>query len=157
MSSGLTDRGAGAAGFRLGWWYALVFSASAVALVGVTYLLLAMSLRQYDREIIQTTLVQFATAYARGGVDALTREIQRVQSSGAAGPRVSEPSRVSARLRPFGTSVFAEMTALADSMRAVGRRMGEPYLSIPSPAEVAVRHGLDTLSYVRTTRPTPSD
>lgn len=46
---------------------------------------------------------------------------------------------------------------LADSMRAVGRRMGEPYLSIPSPAEVAVRHGLDTLSYVRTTRPTPSD
>ena len=46
---------------------------------------------------------------------------------------------------------------LADSMRVVGRRMGEPYLSIPSPAEVAVRHGLDTLSFVRSSRPTPPD
>lgn len=33
---------------------------------------------------------------------------------------------------------------LADSMRGLGRLMGEPYISIPSPAEVAVRHGLDT-------------
>jgi hypothetical protein len=46
---------------------------------------------------------------------------------------------------------------LADSVRAIGRRMGEPYLSIPSPAEVAVRNGLDTLSYVRTSRPAPTD
>lgn len=31
---------------------------------------------------------------------------------------------------------------LADSMRLLGTRMGEPYLAIPSPSEVAVRHGL---------------
>lgn len=31
---------------------------------------------------------------------------------------------------------------LADSMRAVARRMGEPYYAVPTPAEVAVRHGL---------------
>ena len=31
--------------------------------------------------------------------------------------------------------------ATADSMRAVGARMGEPYLDIPSPAEVAARKG----------------
>jgi signal transduction histidine kinase len=73
-------------GFRLGWWYALVFTASAIALVGVTYLLLALTLRQYDREVVQNTLVQFASAYARGGVDALTREIRRTQQSGSAGP-----------------------------------------------------------------------
>lgn len=73
-------------GFRLAWWYALVFTLSAVALVGVTYLLLALTLRQYDREVVQNTLVQLASAYARGGVDALTREIQRTQASGAAGP-----------------------------------------------------------------------
>ena len=73
-------------GFRLAWWYALVFAGSAIALVGVTYLLLALTLRQYDREIVQNTLVQLASAYARGGVDALTREIQRMQSSEAAGP-----------------------------------------------------------------------
>lgn len=34
--------------------------------------------------------------------------------------------------------------ALADSIRGIGSRMGEPYIAIPSPAEVAVRHGLDT-------------
>jgi signal transduction histidine kinase len=86
MSSRSSEAPPRATGFRLGWWYALVFSASAVALVGITYLLLAVTLRQYDREIIQTTLVQLASAYARGGVDGLAREIQRAQSAGAAGP-----------------------------------------------------------------------
>jgi hypothetical protein len=33
--------------------------------------------------------------------------------------------------------------ALADSMRAVAARMGEPYYPIPSPMELAVRHGVD--------------
>lgn len=36
--------------------------------------------------------------------------------------------------------------ALADSIRQLGTIMGEPYISVPSPAEVAVRHGLDTTS-----------
>jgi signal transduction histidine kinase len=82
------EKGTGqlAFGFRLGWWYALVFTAGAIALVGVTYLLLALTLRQYDREIVQNTLVQFASAYARGGVEGLSREIQRTQQSGNAGP-----------------------------------------------------------------------
>ena len=31
--------------------------------------------------------------------------------------------------------------AVADSMRAVGARMREPYIDVPSPAEVAARHG----------------
>ena len=54
-------------------WYAIVFVASSVAIVALTYLLLAASLRQRDREIIQTTLGEFARAYASGGVDALAR------------------------------------------------------------------------------------
>ena len=33
--------------------------------------------------------------------------------------------------------------ALADSIRGLGARMGEPYISVPSPAEVAVQHGLE--------------
>lgn len=32
--------------------------------------------------------------------------------------------------------------ALADSMRAVGVRMREPYIDVPSPAEVAARYGV---------------
>ena len=72
--------------FRLAWWYALIFVASSAAVVALTYALLAAALRQYDHQIIRTTLVEFATAYARGGVAGLTREIQRAQSSSAAGP-----------------------------------------------------------------------
>lgn len=71
---------------RLAWWYALIFVASSTMIVALTYFLLAAALRQYDHQIIQTTLVEFATAYARGGVPGLSREIQRTQSSGAAGP-----------------------------------------------------------------------
>jgi signal transduction histidine kinase len=91
-------------GFRLAWWYALVFAGSAIALVAITYLLLALTLRQYDREIVENTLVQLASAYARGGVDALTREIQRMQASGAAGPLL---------------------------VRTLGRRQDLIYLSVP--------------------------
>lgn len=32
--------------------------------------------------------------------------------------------------------------ALADSIRGLGTRMGEPYIAIPTPAEAAARHGL---------------
>jgi signal transduction histidine kinase len=86
MFSKWSDRLRRAVGFRLAWWYAVIFTVSALALVGVTYLLLGLALRQYDRELVQTTLVQLASAYARGGVDELAREIQRTQASGRSGP-----------------------------------------------------------------------
>ena len=73
-------------GFRLAWWYALVFIASALAFVIITYALLAAALRMHDREFVQSTLIQFAAAYSRGGPDTLRREIQRVQLSGIEGP-----------------------------------------------------------------------
>ncbi len=73
-------------GFRLALWYAVVFVASSLAIVALTYVLLAASLRQYDRETIQTTLVQFAGAYARGGVAALDREIREIQLATEPGP-----------------------------------------------------------------------
>jgi signal transduction histidine kinase len=72
--------------FRLAWWYALIFVASSATIVALTYALLSAALRQYDHEIIRTTLVEFATAYSRGRVGGLTREIQRAQASSAAGP-----------------------------------------------------------------------
>jgi signal transduction histidine kinase len=73
-------------GFRLALWYAVVFVASSLAIVGLTYVLLAASLRQYDRETIQNTLVRFANAYAGGGVDALAGEIRAVQVGVEPGP-----------------------------------------------------------------------
>lgn len=72
--------------FRLAWWYALIFVASSAMIVALTYFLLAAALRQYDHEIIRTTLLDFATAYSRQGVPGLTLEIQRKQSSSSAGP-----------------------------------------------------------------------
>src|SRR5688572_152407 len=73
-------------GFRLALWYAAIFVVSSLVLTGLTYLLVAASLRQYDREIIRTALVQYANAYQVGGVATLQEEIQRTQATAAPGP-----------------------------------------------------------------------
>ncbi|MEO8075070.1 MAG: ATP-binding protein [Acidobacteriota bacterium] len=73
-------------GFRLAIWYAVVFVASSLALVAITYFLLDNSLQQYDRETVQAILVRCAAAYARGGREALSREIYTTQVAGASGP-----------------------------------------------------------------------
>ena len=86
MFSRWRDRLRHTLGFRLALWYAVVFVASSLAVIALTYVLLAATLRQYDREIIQTTLVQYASAYARGGPESLAREMQRTQATGAQGP-----------------------------------------------------------------------
>ena len=73
-------------GFRLALWYAVVFVVSSLALTALTYVLVAASLRQYDREHIRTALVQYATAYATRGVRGLADEIRRTQDAAAPGP-----------------------------------------------------------------------
>src|SRR4026209_1352853 len=73
-------------GFRLALWYAVIFVVSSLALTALTYFLVDASLRQYDREIIGTTLVQYAAAYEAAGVGALQEEIQRTQATAAPGP-----------------------------------------------------------------------
>ena len=73
-------------GFRLALWYAMVFVASSLALTVLTYVLLAASLRQYDRDHIRTALVQYATAYTTLGVNGLAEEIRQTQDTAAPGP-----------------------------------------------------------------------
>ena len=85
MFSRWTERVRHALSFRLALWYAVVFVASSTALIAITYVLLAASLRRYDREMIQSTLVQYATAYARGGAAALDREIRASRVGAAPG------------------------------------------------------------------------
>ncbi|MCC6774323.1 MAG: HAMP domain-containing histidine kinase, partial [Gemmatimonadaceae bacterium] len=75
-----------ALGFRLALWYAVIFVASSLALVALTYTLLAGSLRQYDRETVEGTLVKFAGAFRRGGVDGLVREMRTTQIASSPGP-----------------------------------------------------------------------
>ncbi|MGE5357601.1 MAG: sensor histidine kinase [Bacteroidales bacterium] len=69
-------------GFRLAAWYAVLFAGSSALLIGVTYFLLASSLRQRDREIIQSTLVKYAAEYEQGGLRGLQAAIQSDRIAG---------------------------------------------------------------------------
>ena len=73
MSSGRRERLRHALGFRLGVWYALLFAMSSLVFMGITYGLLAASLRQRDRDLVETALVRYTAAYERGGLFALNR------------------------------------------------------------------------------------
>jgi signal transduction histidine kinase len=86
MSFDPSDRVRHPFSLRLASWYALLFLGGSLALVGITYVLLAVTLRQHDRDIVESTLVRFAAAYTRAGTDGLAREIQRAQVAGPAGP-----------------------------------------------------------------------
>ena len=87
-------------GLRLAIWYAAIFVSSSLALIVLTYLLLSAALRQYDREIIQTTLIEYAAAWRRGGEAAVGSAIRSNQA--AAG---YEPLFVRA-VGPFGAALF---------------------------------------------------
>ena len=66
-------------GLRIGVWYATLFVAGSMAIVTLTYLLASASLAQRDRQIIDSKLGVYATAYERGGLDALAATVQAEQ------------------------------------------------------------------------------
>ena len=71
-----------ALGLRLSVWYAAIFAISTVALVAVTYGLLASSLAQRDHDIIQATLREYASRYELGGLAALSRAVELEERTG---------------------------------------------------------------------------
>ncbi|MGH9309009.1 MAG: sensor histidine kinase [Vicinamibacterales bacterium] len=73
-------------GFRLALWYAGLFVGSSLVLSALTYVLVARSLLQYDRQVLQTSLVRYATAYQNDGVNGLVEEIRRTQAAPVPGP-----------------------------------------------------------------------
>ena len=75
------DRIRHALGFRVALWYFAIFAGSSLALIALTYLLLSGALRRYDREMIQTTLIEYAAAYRRGGVNGLGAAIRVNQAA----------------------------------------------------------------------------
>lgn len=85
MYSRWRERLRGTLGFRLALWYAGLFAGSSLALTGLTYVLVSASLRQYDRQIIRSALVQYASAYQSGGIVGLEEEIRRTQAA-SSGP-----------------------------------------------------------------------
>jgi signal transduction histidine kinase len=74
MSSAPPEAGGrfrGTFGFRLGLWYAGLFVLGGLALVLLTYALLASALAQRDRELVLGALQQYVEQYRRGGLPAL--------------------------------------------------------------------------------------
>jgi signal transduction histidine kinase len=72
----------GAFGLRIALWYATLFVGGAIAIVFATYELTALSLAQRDRQILQSKLGDYASAYARGGINVLAATV-RAEQQGA--------------------------------------------------------------------------
>jgi signal transduction histidine kinase len=68
-------------GLRLGLWYATLFVIGSTLIILMTYELTAASLAQRDHQIIQQKLGDYAAAYQRGGLDALTETVRAEQST----------------------------------------------------------------------------
>jgi signal transduction histidine kinase len=82
MSSRWRERLTRTFGSRLALWYFVLFAVSVGVVLGLAYALLAGSLRQRDREIVESTLVRYATAYERRGLDGLNAVIAADQTAG---------------------------------------------------------------------------
>jgi signal transduction histidine kinase len=74
-----TPQFARAFGLRIALWYATLFVIGAVAIVLLTYLLMASSLAQRDRQLINAKLGDYATVYRRGGFGALADTVTAEQ------------------------------------------------------------------------------
>jgi signal transduction histidine kinase len=66
-------------GLRLATWYATLFVLAAIAILYLTYYVTAASLAQRDQQILQSKLGEYALAYRRGGLGALTQTVRAEQ------------------------------------------------------------------------------
>jgi signal transduction histidine kinase len=98
MSSRWRDSPAHTLGARLATWYAVLFTGSSLAIVVLTYLLLATSLKQRDHDLIRTTLIAYAGQYQQGGLPGLERAIRNDQSAG-------RPERLFVRVAAGGEDI----------------------------------------------------
>lgn len=128
---------------------------------------LAMELDTVGLSVMTTQLAAESLGTFVKGVDAELdgerRRIARAEERAASGTLTHpEYSRYRAGVRRYNAEVarrnaaFEEWKAVvarnhlavrrfnlvADSMRALAKRMGEPYYAVPTPAQIAGRHGL---------------
>ncbi len=86
MSSRRTDRFRQTIGLRLAAWYLGTFLVSTVLIGVLTYTLLAQSLEARDRDLIQSTLREYAARYQSGGFQALADAVEAERQSGLREP-----------------------------------------------------------------------
>ena len=85
MSSARPEPGArlpGAFGLRLGLWYAGLFVGSGLALVVLTYALLASALAQRDRDLVLSAVQQYVAQYRRDGLSAVREAVASDRMAG---------------------------------------------------------------------------
>jgi signal transduction histidine kinase len=78
----VAERAVGRFGLRLAFWYASVFVVSSLAIIYLTYTLLASSLAERDRQLVNATLREYSERYQGGGLPALARAVEIEQRSG---------------------------------------------------------------------------
>ena len=81
-AQGPSDEPSGRFGLRLALWYAAVFVITSLAIVLLTYRLLASSLEERDRQIVISTLGEYSQRYAAGGLRSLAQAVEIDQRSG---------------------------------------------------------------------------
>jgi heavy metal sensor kinase len=69
-------------GLRLAAWYAVVFVMTSMAIVLLTYRLLAASLEARDQQLVIATLREYSQRYAAGGLRSLAAAVEIEQRSG---------------------------------------------------------------------------
>jgi heavy metal sensor kinase len=69
-------------GLRLASWYAVVFVVTSLAIVLLTYRLLAASLEERDQQLVSSTLREYSQRYAEGGLRSLAEAVEIEQRSG---------------------------------------------------------------------------
>jgi signal transduction histidine kinase len=85
-------------GLRLATWYATLFVLAAIAILYLTYYVTAASLAQRDQQILQSKLGEYALAYRRGGLAALTETVRAEQ--------LTAPERLFVRIVDRGSDVL---------------------------------------------------
>jgi len=83
MSSGLAERLRATFGLHLAAWYAGLFVLGSLGIFGLSYVLLARSLEQRDREAVRARLATYASEYETSGPDGLWRTLAAEEELGA--------------------------------------------------------------------------
>src|SRR5262245_48723928 len=63
-------------GFRLGLWFAFVFTVSAAALFGLLYWLLTQTIERRERQFLEARLAEYAALYEQRGLRALQAAVE---------------------------------------------------------------------------------
>jgi signal transduction histidine kinase len=83
MCSRLAERLRATFGLHLAAWYAGLFVLGSLGIFGLSYLLLARSLEQRDRDAVRMRLTTYASEYATSGPDGLWRTLGAEEALGA--------------------------------------------------------------------------